>query len=169
MDLRLEPLAARHLPHLDALIADPAVLRYTRVSDPPPPGFSRGWLEMYEEGRRTGSAEGFAALGPDGEFLGLGLAPDIDREGGEIELGYIVAPGARGRGAATEILRRMTEWAFGEARTQRIALIIDVANAPSRRVAERCGYRLEGTMRSIHLKQGRRIDAELWSRLRSDG
>ena len=57
----------------------------------------------------------------------------------------------------------------GGGRTQRIRLIIDVANPASRRVAERCGYRLEGTMRSIHLKPERPDDAELWSRLRSDG
>jgi hypothetical protein len=35
-------------------------------------------------------------------------------------------------------------------------------------VAERGGYRLEGVMRSIHVKQGRRADAQLWSRLPTD-
>jgi RimJ/RimL family protein N-acetyltransferase len=35
-------------------------------------------------------------------------------------------------------------------------------------VAERCGYIREGVMRSIHHKQGKRIDASLWSRLPSD-
>jgi RimJ/RimL family protein N-acetyltransferase len=35
-------------------------------------------------------------------------------------------------------------------------------------VAERCGYVHEGTLRSSHLKQGIRIDAELWSRLPAD-
>jgi RimJ/RimL family protein N-acetyltransferase len=49
-----------------------------------------------------------------------------------------------------------------------VFLIIDVDNEPSRRVAERCGYRHEGDMRSIHLKGGRRIDAGLWSRLPAD-
>ncbi|HUB04584.1 MAG TPA: GNAT family protein [Solirubrobacteraceae bacterium] len=47
-------------------------------------------------------------------------------------------------------------------------LIIDVDNRASERVAERCGYVREVVMRSIHLKQGRRIDAGLWSRLPSD-
>ena len=44
--------------------------------------------------------------------------------------------------------------------------VIDVANGASKRVAERCGYELEGVMRSTYLKQGRRTDAELWSRIR---
>ena len=43
-----------------------------------------------------------------------------------------------------------------------------VANRASQRVAERCGYQHEGDMRSIHLKDGRRIDAGLWSRLPTD-
>jgi hypothetical protein len=35
-------------------------------------------------------------------------------------------------------------------------------------VAERCGYVLEGIMRSSHLKDDVRVDAGLWSRLPSD-
>jgi RimJ/RimL family protein N-acetyltransferase len=64
--------------------------------------------------------------------------------------------------------RLLTEWAFAEAGAQRIQLVIDVENPGSRRVAERCGYVLEGVMRSVAFKNGRRIDVELWSRLPSD-
>ena len=46
--------------------------------------------------------------------------------------------------------------------------MIDVENAASERVAERCGYVREGVMRSIHLKQGARVDAAIWSKLPSD-
>lgn len=47
----------------------------------------------------------------------------------------------------------------------RLELAIDVENAPSKRVAERCGYEREGVLRSVHVKQGIRADVELWSRL----
>jgi RimJ/RimL family protein N-acetyltransferase len=169
LNLSLEPLSARHSADVAALIADGEVLRFTRIPEPPPPDFVATWIARYEDGAHDGSCAGFAARGPDGEFLGIGLAPEIDRSAGEVELGYIVAPGARGRGVGTEILRQLTDWAFAHAGAQRIALIIDVANAPSRRVAERCGYVHEGTMRSIHLKQDQRVDAELWSKLPADG
>ena len=66
------------------------------------------------------------------------------------------------------MLRQLTQWAFDEAGALRIVLIIDVDNAASVRVAERCGYVLEGVMRSSHLKQGIRIDAGIWSRIPSD-
>jgi [ribosomal protein S5]-alanine N-acetyltransferase len=65
-------------------------------------------------------------------------------------------------------LRLLTRWAFDEAEAQRAYLIIDVENRASARVAERCGYQLEGVMRSIHVKPGRRVDAGLWSRLPGD-
>jgi RimJ/RimL family protein N-acetyltransferase len=168
MTLHLQPLSERHVDAVAELIADPEVLRFTRVPEPPPADFARTWIEGYERARSDGSRDGFAAIGPDGEFLGLALAPTIDREGGELELGYIVASAARGRGVATEMLRQLTRWAFDEARAQRIVLIIDVRNPASERVAERCGYVREGVMRSIHVKQGMRADCALWSRLPSD-
>ena len=62
--------------------------------------------------RRTATCEGFAIDDDDGAFLGLALAPAIDVDAAEAELGYIVAAHARGRGVATEALRQLTKWAF---------------------------------------------------------
>jgi RimJ/RimL family protein N-acetyltransferase len=167
--LRLELLGEGHLPDVAALLDDPDVLRFTRVPEPPPADFARQWLARYEEARLDGSAEAFAAVDDAGRFVGLALAPSISRESGEVELGYIVAPAARGRGAAAAMLLQLTEWAFSpEVGAQRIVLIINVDNAASERVAARCGYTREGVMRSIHLKQDIRVDAALWSRLPSD-
>ena len=167
--IRLEPLTVRHAALLGPILADAEALRFTRIPEPPGPGFAEEWMARYERGRADGSADGFAILdAADGTFLGVALAPVIDREAREVELGYIVAPAARGRGAGTAALRALTDWAFAELGALRIQLIIDAENAPSRRVAERCGYVHEGTLRSSHLKQGIRIDAELWSRLPAD-
>jgi RimJ/RimL family protein N-acetyltransferase len=167
--IRLEPLVAAHAALLGPILDDADALRFTRIPEPPGPGFAEDWMARYGRGRAAGDAEGFAILdAADGAFLGVALAPVIDREGREVELGYIVVPGARGRGVGTAALRQLTEWAFAELGALRILLIIDAANAPSRRVAERCGYVHEGTLRSSHLKQGIRIDAELWSRLPAD-
>jgi RimJ/RimL family protein N-acetyltransferase len=164
----LEPLEERHLAAVAAMLPDPDVLRFTGVPDPTPADFPEEWLALYEAGRLDGTREGFAAFGGDGRFLGVALAFGIDREGHEVELGYIVAPGARGRGAGTAILRALTDWAFAELGALRIRLIIDPANPASLRVAERAGYVREGVLRSRHFKSGRRIDAVLLSRLPSD-
>jgi RimJ/RimL family protein N-acetyltransferase len=166
--VRLAPFAEEHLDGVGAMLDDPDVLRFTRVPEPVPDDFPRIWLEAYEKGRRDGTREAFAAVDAEGRFLGLALAPHIDRDGREVELGYVVVPAARGRGVATRVLALLTRWAFDELGALRIALIIDVANPASERVAERCGYVREGVMRSTHLKNDVRIDAGLWSRLASD-
>ena len=166
--MELRPFTAAHLGDVAELIADREVLRFTRIPEPPGEDFPRRWLARYEQGRTEGSSEAFAIQDGDGGFLGLALAVDIDREGAEVELGYIVAAHARGRGVATEALRLLTDWALRELGAQRVVLLIDVDNLPSLRVAERCGYVREGVMRSVHLKQGRRSDTTVWSRLPSD-
>lgn len=165
--MQLVPLSERHLGDVRELIADPTILGFTRIPEPPAPDFPERWLERYVRGREDGTSEAFA-IEEDGRFLGLALVPTINDEDAEMELGYMVAGWARGRGVATEALRRLTAWAF-ERGAERLVLIIDVTNEASRKVAERCGYALEGVMRSIHLKQGRRVDAELWSKLPGDG
>jgi RimJ/RimL family protein N-acetyltransferase len=168
MAVRLVPLGEAHVEGVAALLGDPEVLRFTRVPEPVPPGYAREWIARYERGLRDGRRIGFAAVDEEGAFLGMALVPDIDSEAREVELGYTVAPGARGRGVATEIVALLTRWAFDEAGALRVRLVIDVANTASERVAARCGYVREGVMRSVHFKQDRRIDAALWSRLPSD-
>jgi RimJ/RimL family protein N-acetyltransferase len=167
--LRFEPLDRRWLDDVAALAADPHVRRFTRIPEPPPERFAEEWIDRYVSGRGPRAPRaGFAALDARGVFLGLALAPHIDYDEGEIELGYMVARAARGRGAATAMLMLLTEWAFDELGLQRAYLIIDVENDVSARVAERCGYTLEGVKRSILLKPGQRTDAGLWSRLPGD-
>ena len=166
--LRLEPLAEEHLAGLTALTTDAEAVRFTRLPEPMPDGFARAWLERYQRGSADGTAYGFAAVDDDGTFLGIGLAPHVDPEAREVELGYIVAREARGRGVATEMVRRLTAWAFAELGALRIYLLIDVQNVASERVAARCGYTREGVLRSVHLKPGRRIDQSVWSRLPTD-
>ena len=168
MALTLEPLGPQHLDAVAELVLDPGVLRYTRVPEPSPPGFAETWIARYGDGRAEGTREGFAIVGEHGEFLGLAVVPRIDREARTVELGYVVAPAARGRGVATETLRRLTEWTFDELDALRIELLISVGNEASIRVAERCGYVKEGVLRSMHFKQDLWEDTEIWSRLRTD-
>jgi RimJ/RimL family protein N-acetyltransferase len=165
--VQLKPLAEEHLPLLDALISDPETLRFTRIPEPPPPDFPRHWLDAYEAGRRDGTRQAFAAFDDEERFVGLALAPAIEPGAREAELGYIVTPDARGRGVATAMLRTLTDWAFAQG-ILRATLIINVENTASERVAQRCRYVREGVLRSIFLKDGRRTDATLWSRLPSD-
>jgi RimJ/RimL family protein N-acetyltransferase len=166
--VRLEPLTLAHASDLDELARDPDVQRNTYVPVPPPPGFGRTWAERYEEGRAERSREGFAIVDTDdGNFLGIAVAVRLDEEAREAELGYVVAPHARGRGVASSALRLLTEWAFQHG-LERVELRIGSDNEASMRVAKRCGYVREGVLRSLHFKPGERLDMVVYSRLPTD-
>jgi RimJ/RimL family protein N-acetyltransferase len=167
-DLRFPPLGPQHLAALRELVRDPDVQRFTRVPVPTPPGWIDTWLSFYEVGRADGTREGFAIEDADGAFLGLAFAVRIDADEATAELGYVVAPAARGRGVASRALAALTEWVFAEREMVRAELRISVANEASKRVAGRCGYACEGVLRSMYVKPGMRDDLELWSRLASD-
>lgn len=89
-------------------------------------------------------------------------------EGREAEVGYIVAPEARGRGIAPRALAMLTQWGFEEVGLERIELRAELENPASLKVAERCGYVREGVLRNAYLKAGRRGDMALYSRVASD-
>ena len=167
-ELKLEPLGQAHLEAVAELVKDPAVQRYTRIPLPLPKDFARSWIETYERGRAEGTHEGFAIVDESRTFLGLALAFGFDREAQTVELGYVVAPAARGRGVAVRALEFLTEWAFDELGALRVELRISVENEASSRVAERAGYVREGVLRSVYFKQGIREDEEVWSRLPTD-
>ena len=156
--LRLVPLGPEHRAVLQQAMTDPDILRFTRTPDPMPEGWLDRWLTEFDQRRRYG----WAVLGGDGEFLGYAVTGIVDRSELEVELGYAVAPGARGRGVATETLRQLTQWAFDEGMVRVIALI-SVDNAASSRVAEKVGYTFEGVLRSVHHIDGRRGDLQSWS------
>lgn len=159
--VRLVPFTAAHLVAFAPMTTDPDVLRYTRFPDPPQAAFPREWLARYDAGRASGTKEAFAIVVPDGEggdvLLGVALAVEIDRAAGEAELGYLVAPAARGRGVATAAVALLTRWALDEG-LKRLVLLIAADNAGSRTVAERAGYVLERIDEDAELRPGRRGD-----------
>ena len=56
------------------------------------------------------------------------------------EAGWVFLPSAHGRGYATEAVRRVLEWGDSHFHSRRSACLIHPDNAPSIRVAEKCGY-----------------------------
>jgi RimJ/RimL family protein N-acetyltransferase len=167
--IRLEPITEAHRVELLELVADDAVLEFTLVPTGADAEFVSGWIGRYEHGWHDGSCAGFVARDVhDDTFLAFAAIVRLDLEARQGEIGYAVAPAARGRGVARRSVALLTRWGFDELRLIRLELDIDVNNPASERVAERAGYRLEGVRRSAYFKEGRRTDLGLWSRLRDD-
>jgi len=64
----------------------------------------------------------------------------------KIEIGYWVRTSHTGRGYIAEAVQALTRYAFEHLGAVRVELITDEANAASRRVAQRCGFTLEGVL-----------------------
>ena len=91
----------------------------------------------------------------------------IDAEAATVEVGYWTAALARGRGLTTRALVLVSRWALDVVGAKRIQLRADVRNVASLRVAEKAGYRREGTLRAagFNNRQNRRIDYAVFSLL----
>ena len=64
------------------------------------------------------------------------------------EIGYWLRQTAEGRGYVREAVQLLTNMAFETLQAKRVEIRMDVANIRSRRVAERLGFVLEGTLRN---------------------
>ena len=66
----------------------------------------------------------------------------------KLEVGYWCRTSALGNGYITEAAQAVCAHAFERFGAARLEIVTDEENIPSRRVAERCGFILEGTLRS---------------------
>lgn len=85
------------------------------------------------------------------------------------EIGYIIFNDEdRGKGYMPEALDLFTRYLFDTKKINRLQLGIHPENLSSKKVAQKCGYRLEGVMRGSIFLHGKNHDTELYSRLRND-
>lgn len=138
--------------------------------------FPRGILarpvfqKQFEETGFWSKDEGMLVIvSPDGEMVGhiefFKTVNYLD----EVELSYqIYAPEQRGKGAATEAVQLLVRYLFESKRFNRIRLVIHPDNAASRRLAEKCGFRHEGTARGAWYNKGKHQDVEIYALLHDD-
>jgi len=81
------------------------------------------------------------------------------------EVGYWVRTDATRAGICTEAVARILRFGFEELAMHRIVVRIAVGNRPSERVAEKLGFRLEGTLREDVRVGPRSLDHTIWGLL----
>ncbi|MFI1797801.1 GNAT family N-acetyltransferase [Streptomyces sp. NPDC020379] len=130
----------------------PEFRRWNAITVPPPDEEgARAFLGSRTDGWRQGDSVGFAvtarAEGPDAAVGSVGLSM-IDHIRRNARVSYWILPEFRGRGYASRALEALTRWAFHERlRPHRLELGHALGHDASCRVAERCAYGLEGTLR----------------------
>lgn len=152
-----------------AATQDPLIPQFTHV----PPGQTLAQLRVFVHGLDTARAAGeelaFVVADADSdELLGTASLLRIGWDAGRAEIGYWLAPWARGRGAATLATQLISQWALQALPLRRIELRIDARNDGSLAVAERAGFVREGTLRAYEEVNGTVRDMVSWSLLASD-
>jgi RimJ/RimL family protein N-acetyltransferase len=141
---------------VDAIVEycnDPAISEYTFLPVPYERKHALAFLRGQDDRRERGEAIDLAIRDrEDGDLLGAVGMRAFREERRSVEVGYWVAPKARGRGAAPRAVRLMTDWALANLPLRRIDLPLDHRNEGSRRVAEKAGFRLTSERRRLHAK-----------------
>lgn len=104
--------------------------------------YETGWFNFAIEERATHRLIG---------DIGLNIFEHDSQQG---EVGYTLASQAQGKGYATEALRTVLNYAFGELKLHRITASCDVANQGSIKLLERLRFRREGHFVESYFDQG---------------
>jgi RimJ/RimL family protein N-acetyltransferase len=168
--LKSDGLVLRQAADADAeaalrMLSDPAVVQWM-PADVHDLEAARRWC------RRSADWDGhatFVVVDEAEALLGNITLVNIDVEQATGEIGYRVGQWARNRGVATTAVELATSWAFEAMALSRLTLFHSVANPASCRVATKCAYQLEGTLRSAMVAgDGRRYDLHVHGRLARD-
>jgi len=161
---RVEPVAAHHLdPLYDALVlrSPESIWTYLGVGPFPDRAGLFAWL------RGLADDPGWvphAICAADGHAVGVASYLRLDHANGSVEVGGIAYSAELQRTtAATEAMYLMARHVFDDLGYRRYEWKCDALNAPSRRAAERLGFRYEGTFRNALVYKGRNRDTAWFS------
>jgi [ribosomal protein S5]-alanine N-acetyltransferase len=151
-----------------AACQDPEIPRWTVV----PHNYTRRHARDFISGTGTDLASGrelaLAIVDREDQLLGaLGIS-NFDWVDLKAEIGYWIAAGARRRGIGARATRMLAVWALNHLGLERLELLANPDNQASQRLAERAGFKREGTLRRYRRRHGVREDLVMFSLLAED-
>lgn len=152
-------LRRHRLDDLDDMVLacrDEQTWTWTTVPQPYEPEHAEAYIN-----RAVGTAvdsETRWAIEVDGRFSG-NIGVILDGEG-RADVGYFVAPWARGRGIGSLALWLVCDWAFRDGDCEVVTWNALVGNVPSRRMVEKVGFQVHRDVsRKAVVQRGERVDA----------
>jgi ribosomal-protein-alanine N-acetyltransferase len=164
-ELIIRPWRSADAGAIVAAYADPGIQRWhaRTVTEAEVAGVVAAWSDRWAA--ETGAE--WAVADEDGLLGRVGLR-ELDLAKGWGEVAYWVLPAARGRAVAPRAVRAISAWMFEHVGLHRIELLHSTGNHASCRVADKAGFRLEGTLRQQELHADGWHDMHLHARLRDD-
>lgn len=167
--LHLRPWQPGDEPALLAACTDPEVVRWTQVPHPHTLEHARSYAaELAPQGWSEGTSLTWAVCDSTTAQVLANVALRRSGDDGTWDVGFWALPGARGRGVVPEALGAVCRWAFAVLSAERIEWRAQVGNTPSRRVAEKAGFGIEGVARRGLVHRGERVDCWVGALLPTD-
>ena len=167
--LTLRPITTDDVGALWRMQSDAYVLRYW---DEPPwtdPAQAERFLARCRSIEDSGTGARVALeLTADSTFLGWCNLSNYDADFRTATMGYCLLQEAWGHGYATEAARELLRWAFDHFDLNRVQSEADTRNIASRRVLEKLGFVLEGTLREDVTVNGVTSDSWVFGLLRRE-
>jgi ribosomal-protein-serine acetyltransferase len=99
----------------------------------------------------SGEAYSYLIISPSGQPIGFVNLKNIDHEVSKGELSYSIDAAYEGRGIISSAIQQTIKYAFSNQKLNKLFIRLSTINDRSRHVAERHGFRLEGTLRKDFL------------------
>jgi RimJ/RimL family protein N-acetyltransferase len=130
---------------------------------------AEAYLDMCRVGWLDGTMTNFAIV-VEGMVVGSIGVRWIHPDQGVAEVGYWVAPEARGKRVCTRALELVSSWVLAQQGMARLQLRADEENVASNRVAQNAGYTREGVLRAsrYNSRLDRRVNFVMYSLLRDE-
>ncbi len=167
-NFRLTPIAADDRHELFSHLSDPATVEFMDI-EPLEDLAGADAIIAWATGLILTGGEWWALRDADGDLVGTaGINVQELERGSRGEVSYnIVRPRWR-RGVMAEVLPAIVAHAHGAMDLHRLEALVTPGNVASSALLQRCGFRLEGTLRDYGFWKDRYWDQQLYARLASD-
>jgi RimJ/RimL family protein N-acetyltransferase len=139
--------------------------------------FEWAGFRSFESLRRRWNEDGLLETSPrwlviaddDDTAIGWVNWRDDERSGSNVfEIGVLIVPEMRGRGAGTAAQTQLVDYLFDTTPAHRIWAMTEVDNIGEQRALERSGFRREGRLRGTHFRGGEWRDSFAYGVVRGD-
>ena len=167
-DLTLRPLTQSDTDDVTEACQDAETLRWLPLPRPYTRANAEWFIGTFGPAQRESGAGIVFAIESAGRLAGAIDLKHVNRAAKVAEVGYWVAPWARGRGVASQAIRAISRWAIAGHGFERVELFAATGNAASQRAAEKAGFVREGVARNAGYVHDGRVDMVLFSLIPDD-
>jgi ribosomal-protein-serine acetyltransferase len=167
-DLTLRPLTESDVDDVTEACQDADTLRWLPIPRPYTRANAEWFIGTFAPALRESGAGIVFAIQSAGRLVGVIDLKHVNWVYRVAEVGYWVAPWARGRGVASRATLALSEWAICDHGFERVELFAATGNIASQRAAEKAGFVREGVARNAGYVHDGRVDMVLFSLVPDD-